>query len=86
MSGDNGKVIPEIELVKVILKEGHMAVTFGKVNITLLSHALRLANLQLDNIIIGSQTQKDQSGIKIVPGINQMPLGQKIIDKIRRGY
>ncbi len=49
---DNGGVVKQ--LVTVELKEGSMNVSFGECNLALLSHAVRLASLELDNLIIGA--------------------------------
>lgn len=54
---NNGKVIT---LLSVTLENGAMSVNLGhKCNIALISHALRLANLHVDNAIISSQAPKD---------------------------
>lgn len=62
---DNGK--PKV-LVSVTLQDGKMAITYGNFNHALLSHAMRMASLQLDNMIIQSQTE-NQSPIAIPENI-----------------
>ena len=57
--GNNGKVIT---LMSVTLENGSISVNFDqKVNMALVSHALRLANLQLDNAIIAAEASKKSS-------------------------
>ncbi len=69
MSKDNGT--GRKLLVKVDLVGGKMDVVFGRDigNIALVSHALRLANLELDNILIGQQ-QPDETVIEAPTGID----------------
>jgi len=69
---NNGK--PKIEILKVTIQDGSMRVEFGKVNSALLSHAIRMASLHLDNMLIGSE-QEDKKIVSAPPNI---------IDKLRR--
>ena len=46
------------EVIKVTLIDGSLKVSFGKYNTALIGHALRLANLKLDNVIIAQQAPK----------------------------
>lgn len=52
-------------LLTVTLKDGSMKVEFDKCNTALLSHAIRLASLHLDNMLIGHDAQKETSEIAI---------------------
>lgn len=45
------------DILRVEIDDGKMSVHFGKFNMSLIGHALRLANLQLDNEIIKSQAK-----------------------------
>jgi len=75
MSG-NGELKPARLLIKVDLtREGKMEVTFGKFNLSLISHAIRMASLTLDNEIM-----KPKEPSKIVP-VNQV-----IPDDIRKKF
>jgi len=58
---DNGG--SEKTLVNVELKDNNMIITFGKAPIALLSHAIRLASLQLDNMIVGKSNKAEVSNI-----------------------
>ena len=79
---DNGKKV--IGLVKVELIDGNMVVSFGGgLNTALISHALRIASLELDNQIIAAQ-QKPQSSIEVAPPNFKPIVGQDIVDRIRR--
>lgn len=72
---DNGK-IPKT-LIKVDLKDGAMKIEFAHdTNIALLSHALRLANLELDNQIIASQAKQSP-----IQKVSQLP---NILKNMRR--
>ena len=46
-------------VLRVELNEGKMEVTLGECNMALLSHAVRLASLELDNLIIGANQPKE---------------------------
>lgn len=65
---DNGD---SIEVLKITLKHGSITVNFGQVNIALISHALRLANLELDNKIIASHS--------VAPEVKQVNLNSSIV-------
>ena len=58
---------------KVELVNGSMKVSFGDFNLALISHALRIANLEIDNIIISSQQAKS----------SPIEVPKTIIDKLR---
>jgi len=62
------------EVVKVMLKDGKITVTFGDANLAIISHALRLASLEVDNVIIGNQQPK-----------SNLTVPKTVIDKMRRG-
>lgn len=64
------------EVVKVNLHDGKLSVVFGNVNIAIISHALRLASLELDNQIVGANNEQEKSGIEVP---------KTILDKMRRG-
>ena len=67
---DNGKKLKT--LVKVELDNGKMSIELDldkDTNVALVSHALRLASLQLDNALIGKAVEKE-SNIKTV---SQLP-------------
>ena len=68
--GDNGKSQPVV-LMNVILNGGSMQVKFkDNINTALLSHALRLANLQLDNMIIkNEEARSEKLGNLIKPSL-----------------
>lgn len=75
---DNGK--KSYELIKVTLIDGSMQIDFNHdVNISLISHALRIASLELDNQIIASQQPK-----LVQPSTSIPIVGQDILDRIRR--
>lgn len=76
---DNGK--KPIELIRVELVDGSMNVNFGKVNAALISHALRIASLELDNQIIAAQ---QPSTIEVAPPNFKPIVGQDIIARLRR--
>ena len=69
---DNGD---EIEIAKITLKEGKIFVKWGTSRLDYLSHALRVASLELDNAIIGQTAAKEASQIvkatNIVDGIKR---------------
>ena len=69
---DNGD---EIEIAKITLKEGKIFVKWGTGRLDYLSHALRVASLELDNAIIGQTAAKEASQIvkatNIVDGIKR---------------
>jgi len=63
------------EVVKVMLKDGKMTTTFNTgLNMAVMSHAIRLLSLELDNAIIGNQDKK-----------SNIEVPHTIIDKMRRG-
>ena len=64
-----------VEILKVTQKGGQLSISFGAVNLQVISHALRLASLQLDNHIVG-MSQKQA----VVPQA-QIPKG--LMDKLR---
>lgn len=64
------------EIVKVVLRDGKMYPTLGEVNLALLSHAIRLLSLELDNLIVGMQAEKNKSNIEVP---------QTVVDKMRKG-
>lgn len=79
MSNNNKPKHPDEKLIlKVTLLDGRISVDFGQVNLALISHAIRLAGLQVDNQIIASQSPK--------PSKIDIPKGavDGIINKIRR--
>lgn len=55
MSKNNGK--KNRLILRVELDEGKMNVTLGECNMALISHAVRLVSLEVDNLIIGAQAQ-----------------------------
>ena len=74
MSKGNGD---KIELIKVSIAGGNMVVDFGKHNIALLSHALRVAGLHLDDMIVEKEIVAEESEKpKIV-------IPPNILDKLR---
>ncbi len=76
MSKDNGG--EKVTLIKVDLEKGSMHVEFAQTsNVALLSHALRLANLQLDNMLIANAQKNDQSSIIKATGIINRIRGDK---------
>ena len=70
---DNGK---GKEVLKVMLHDGKLSVHFGEVNMALVSHAFRLASLELDNLICLQQQQQKKSDIEVP---------KTVLDKMRRG-
>ena len=60
--------------------KGRMAINFGTgISFTLISHALRLANIHFDNMIIGNEIKQQAKESKIVQPTNGM------INRIRDG-
>ena len=70
--GDNGKASQE--LVKIILEDGNMKVELADTNFALLSHAIRLASLELDTCIVAKDLKEQESKIQV---------SKSIIDRIR---
>jgi len=72
---DNGKA--KKTLVEISLYEGKISVEFakGNINMALISHAIRLASLELDNAIIAHNQPKEDI---VKPN-------STIIDIMRRG-
>lgn len=69
---ENGKQT----LVSVTLEEGKMEVDFASgVNMAMISHALRMANLAFDNALIGQQAAANESNIKVA---------NSVIDRMRQ--
>ena len=62
-------------LVKVELGNGGIRATFGQCNLALISHALRVASLELDNIIIAHKQKKEEKPLIVMP--------KTILDKLR---
>ena len=52
---DNDK---DKELLKVTLRDGSISVHFGEVNLALITMAVKMAELELDNQIIGMQNKE----------------------------
>ncbi len=72
---DNGKA--KKTLIEVSLYNGTINIDFATdVNMALISHGLRLANLELDNAIIANQTPSEENIVKPSNGI---------IDFVRKG-
>lgn len=62
MSKNNGKQ----NVLTVSLDDGKMSVDFGSgVSPVMISHALRMASLTFDNILIGQQAKMDESAIEL---------------------
>ena len=57
MSKDNGN--GKKLILKVELDDSGFSIEFGKVNMVLVSHGIRMAGLQLDNAIIGKAVEKE---------------------------
>ena len=72
-NGEPVKDVPQ-DLLRVSLKNGKMDVRFGKYNTALLSHAIRLASLHLDNMIIAAQAPK-KSSLEIPKGLTNRIIG-----------
>lgn len=53
---ENGKE----NLITVSMSDGRMEVHMGKYNLALLSHAVRMASMTLDNIILGQQSENEK--------------------------
>jgi len=67
--GDNG--VKKINLVNAYLEDGKINVSCNRdVNITLVSHAIRLLSLDLDNELMARVMKKEQGSIKPV---SQLP-------------
>jgi len=74
---DNGK--KTITLVKAVLDNGKINVSINKdTNIALVSHAIRLLSLDLDNELMARVMDKEESSIKPV---TQLP---DILKRMRR--
>ena len=77
---DNGE--KEIVLVRVILKGGKMSVECaGGHNLALFSHAAKLVNLEVDNMIIGNEVNEAPKPKMLIPGV----VPQGVLNKILRG-
>ncbi len=61
---DNGEKVKKI--VSVTLEDGKMRVSFGAENMALISHAIRLASLNLDNAICQKEQENEENAIKVV--------------------
>ena len=65
------------ELLKVTLQDGKMKVTFGKYNMALIGHGIRMANLQLDAMICTKEMEakKDSPIIQPLKDIRRKIIG-----------
>ncbi len=64
------------EILSATLKDGTITVNFNHdINMAVISHAMRLTNLELDNAIIAMQTKK-KSNIEV---------SQNVIDRMTKG-
>ena len=77
---DNGNTLL---ILKVELIDKKLKVTFGHdvPNTLLYDRAARLLNLELDNMLIGSSIEKKSPII-----IGKKPVGDAILDKMRKGF
>jgi hypothetical protein len=82
VSGNGG---PDRVMIEVVLRgDGSMQITFANgMNIALLSHALRLAGLHMDNMILRSQERTEKiAPASGVPNVTPDHV-QKILDRIK---
>ena len=63
---ENGEAM---EILKVTIHSGDINVTFGTKRVEYLSHAIRLASLELDNMIIEQYQKKEDSAIVKATGL-----------------
>jgi len=76
--GNNGK--EPIEVFRVVAEEGKISITVGKVSFQLMSHAFRLLNLQIDNMILGAEARKQSSDAPKV-----IKVSKDIANRVLRG-
>jgi len=62
---DNGE--KERDILKVVYQGGEVKVMFGTGNVAYLTHALRVAGLEVDNYIIGLEAKKAAESTIIKP-------------------
>ncbi len=83
--GDNGKIIVSdqdkkeadqpVDIIRVMANGDNLSISFGKgVKFALLSHAIRLIEIQLDTMILKSNT----------PKVQPVNLSPDIMNKLRR--
>ena len=83
--GDNGKIIVSdqdkkeenqpVDVIRVMANGDNLSISFGKgVKFALLSHAIRLIEIQLDTMILKSSA----------PRVQQVNLPKSVFDKLRR--
>jgi len=68
-------------VVKVELHDGKLDVEIGNVNLALVSHAIRLLGLQIDNIIIAKESHNQEQKIQ-TPDM-KITIPNSVRDKLR---
>jgi len=66
------------DIIKVTLVDGQMKVSLASVNLAILSHALRLTSLQLDNELIKREQAK-------IPKVSPISVSPDILKQLRKG-
>ena len=79
MSDNNEK---EKEVIDVKLKEGRLTIEFNnEINLELLSYAIKLLELQFNNIIVAHQLRAQKNAEGIIKKVTDIPGG--IISRMR---